>query len=197
MEEKKDINVNLPSNYAYASKILTENNSAKLRFEYANKIYDAYKIYLGNDAVINYILLYKYYMQLDTLIAEIRDVYIDKGEESAKNIVKERLAPIHDIKDDILKSHFETIEKCLYDYVEYYKYVSQAGCIKDKAVEDVCTASLESNRLDNPDFDYVFSEISALRSSIPERYDSVCNVLSNSLLSLYRESVLKKDVKKT
>ena len=88
MNDKKDINTNLPANYTYAYKMLSENYSDKKQKEYADLMTSSLLKYSNQEIVYDFLLYYTQNLQLYANLDKIKNEYLNNGSESTNKLIE-------------------------------------------------------------------------------------------------------------
>ena len=193
---KKDINLNMPSNYTYAYKMLNDSYTGEERSQYADFLHSLYIKYNNKGNLFELTLLYKSYLQLPQTISKIGNLYFDKDEESSNKFIKQSVYSNMVFSSDFIKQSFSDLEKYLNSYMLYLKELNKEGCIKDKKIDQDCENRLNQDTAIYPDFDAIQSEMNAFESSILEKYTDFFNYMDNVVRRSYEENILSKEAAK-
>lgn len=195
-DSKKDINLNMPSNYTYAYKMLNDSYTSEERSQYADSLHSSYIKYNNKGTLFELTLLYKNYLQLPQTISKIGNLYFDKDEESSNKFIKQSVYSNMVFSSDFIKQSFSDLEKYLNSYMLYLKELNKEGCIKDKKIDQDCENRLNQDTAIYPDFDVIQSEMNAFESSILENHTNFFNYMDNVIRRSYEENILSKEAAK-
>ena len=196
MDEKKDINLNLPANYSYAYRILDESFSSEDQFSYANQLYSAYQKFSDQNPIADLLFLYKNNAQLTSNTIKIREAFFQGGEESSKELIKQYTKDYHSIKTKYVEEKNKIIKKYLDGQVSYLKSLKAAGCIENQSLDIECEDRVKQDENSYPEVSEAASEVTGLDNEIIDNYKELIVVINNAIIESYKTNVLNKETKK-
>lgn len=186
INDKKDINVNLPANYTYAYKMLSGNNSDKKQKEYSDLMTSSLLKYSNQEVVYDFLLYYTQNLQLYSNLDKIRNEYLNNGSESANKLVENMSAEFKNTKVDYLKDKFNLITELFKNTVSYYNLINKANCIKDKEIDNVCEVRVRNDDVYHLEVYNIFSDINDAESVIEERQLDFSVKFNDILINFYK-----------
>lgn len=186
MNEKKDVNVNLPANYTYAYKMLSGNYSDKMQKEYADLMTSSLLKYSDQAIVYDFLLYYTQNLQLYSNLDKIKNEYLNNGSESANKLIENMSADFKNIKVDYLKDRFDLITELFKNTVKYYSLIEKTNCIKDKEVDNACEVRIRNDDTHHLEVYNTFSDINDAESVIEERRLDFSVKFNDILINFYK-----------
>ena len=186
MNEKKDVNVNLPANYTYAYKMLSENYSDKKQKEYSDLMTSSLLKYSNQEVVYDFLLYYTQNLQLYSNLDKIRNEYLNNGSESANKLVENMSAEFKNTKVDYLRDKFNLITELFKNTVSYYNLIDKANCIKDKEIDNACEVRVRNDDVYHLEVYNIFSDINDAESVIEERQLDFSVKFNDILINFYK-----------
>lgn len=196
MDEKKDINLNLPANYSYAYRILDESFSSEDQFSYANQLYSAYQKFSDQNPVADLLFLYKNNAQLTSNTIKIREAFLQGGEELSKELINQYTKGYRSIKNEYTKEKNKIIEKYLDEQVSYLSSLKTAGCIENQSLNIECEDRVKRDDNNYSEVSEAASEVAGLDNEIIDNYKELIVVINNAIIESYKTNVLNKETKK-
>ena len=186
INDKKDINVNLPANYTYAYKMLSGNNSDKKQKEYSDLMTSSLLKYSNQEVVYDFLLYYMQNLQLYSNLDKIRNEYLNNGSESANKLVENMSAEFKNTKVDYLRDKFNLITELFKNTVSYYNLIDKANCIKDKEIDNACEVRVRNDDIYHLEVYNIFSDINDAESIIEERQLDFSVKFNDILINFYK-----------
>lgn len=186
INDKKDINVNLPANYTYAYKMLSGNNSDKKQKEYSDLMTSSLLKYSNQEVVYDFLLYYTQNLQLYSNLDKIRNEYLNNGSESANKLVENMSAEFKNTKVDYLRDKFNLITELFKNTVSYYNLIDKANCIKDKEIDNACEVRVRNDDIYHLEVYNIFSDINDVESIIEERQLDFSVKFNDILINFYK-----------
>ncbi len=186
INDKKDINVNLPANYTYAYKMLSGNNSDKKQKEYSDLMTSSLLKYSNQEVVYDFLLYYTQNLQLYSNLDKIRNEYLNNGSESANKLVENMSAEFKNTKVDYLRDKFNLITELFKNTVSYYNLIDKANCIKDKEIDNACEVRVRNDDVYHLEVYNIFSDINDAESVIEERQLDFSVKFNDILINFYK-----------
>lgn len=186
INDKKDINVNLPANYTYAYKMLSGNNSDKKQKEYSDLMTSSLLKYSNQEVVYDFLLYYTQNLQLYSNLDKIRNEYLNNGSESANKLVENMSAEFKNTKVDYLRDKFNLITELFKNTVSYYNLIDKANCIKDKEIDNACEVRVRNDDIYHLEAYNIFSDINDAESVIEERQLDFSVKFNDILINFYK-----------
>ena len=186
INDKKDINVNLPANYTYAYKMLSGNNSDKKQKEYSVLMTSSLLKYSNQEVVYDFLLYYTQNLQLYSNLDKIRNEYLNNGSESANKLVENMSAEFKNTKVDYLRDKFNLITELFKNTVSYYNLIDKANCIKDKEIDNACEVRVRNDDIYHLEVYNIFSDINDAESIIEERQLDFSVKFNDILINFYK-----------
>ncbi len=186
INDKKDINVNLPANYTYAYKMLSGNNSDKKQKEYSDLMTSSLLKYSNQEVVYDFLLYYTQNLQLYSNLDKIRNEYLNNGSESANKLVENMSAEFKNTKVDYLRDKFNLITELFKNTVSYYNLIDKANCIKDKEIDNACEVIVRNDDIYHLEVYNIFSDINDAESVIEERQLDFSVKFNDILINFYK-----------
>ena len=186
INDKKDINVNLPANYTYAYKMLSGNNSDKKQKEYSDLMTSSLLKYSNQEVVYDFLLYYTQNLQLYSNLDKIRNEYLNNGSESANKLVENMSAEFKNTKVDYLRDKFNLITELFKNTVSYYNLIDKANCIKDKEIDNACEVRVRNDDIYHLEVYNIFSDINDAESIIEERQLDFSVKFNDILINFYK-----------
>lgn len=186
INDKKDINVNLPANYTYAYKMLSGNNSDKKQKEYSDLMTSSLLKYSNQEVVYDFLLYYTQNLQLYSNLDKIRNEYLNTGSESANKLVENMSAEFKNTKVDYLRDKFNLITELFKNTVSYYNLIDKANCIKDKEIDNACEVRVRNDDIYHLEVYNIFSDINDAESIIEERQLDFSVKFNDILINFYK-----------
>lgn len=186
INDKKDINVNLPANYTYAYKMLSGNNSDKKQKEYSDLMTSSLLKYSNQEVVYDFLLYYTQNLQLYSNLDKIRNEYLNNGSESANKLIENMSAEFKNTKVDYLRDKFNLITELFKNTVSYYNLIDKANCIKDKEIDNACEVRVRNDDIYHLEVYNIFSDINDAESVIEERQLDFSVKFNDILINFYK-----------
>lgn len=186
MNDKKEINTNLPANYTYAYKMLSGNYSDKKQKEYADLMTSSLLKYSNQEIVRDFLLYYTQNLQLYSNLDKIKNEYLNNGSESANKLIENMTGDFKNIKVDYLKDRFDLITELFKNTASYYSLIEKADCIKDKEIDNACEVRIRNDDTYHLETYNVFSDINDAESVIAERQLDFSVKFNDVLINFYK-----------
>ena len=186
MNDKKEINTNLPANYTYAHKMLSGNYSDKKQKEYSDLMTSSLLKYSNQEVVYDFLLYYTQNLQLYSNLDKIRNEYLNNGSESANKLVENMSAEFKNTKVDYLRDKFNLITELFKNTVSYYNLIDKANCIKDKEIDNACEVRVRNDDVYHLEVYNIFSDINDAESVIEERQLDFSVKFNDILINFYK-----------
>jgi hypothetical protein len=186
MNDKKDINTNLPANYTYAYKMLSENYSDKKQKEYADLMTSSLLKYSNQEIVYDFLLYYTQNLQLYANLDKIKNEYLNNGSESTNKLIENMSGDFKNIKVDYLKDRFDLITELYKNTAKYYSLIEKTDCIKNKEVDNACEVRIRNDDTYHLEVYNTFSDINDAESVISEGRLDFSVKFNDILINFYK-----------
>lgn len=186
MNEKKDVNVNLPANYTYAYKMLSGDYSNKKQKEYADLMTASLLKYSNQEIVYDFLLYYTQNLKLYSNLDKIKNEFLNNGSESANKLIENMSGEFKNVKVDYLKDRFDLITELFKNTAKYYDLIEKANCIKDKEIDNACEVRIRNDDTYHLEVYNTFSDINDAESVIEERRLDFSVKFNDILINFYK-----------
>lgn len=189
--EKKDVNANLPANYTYAYKMLSESATSEEKSNYASKLNERYLKYSNQEPIASFLLLFNNYLEIGEKVTKIRAAYAQDS-QVAKNLANKYVSQIKTSEISYVKERLDYFTIYYNKYIDYLDQVKNAGCIKGDSID----ASCEVNNRINPDneaLNTLYTELDGIERIFSDSYLDSTLYLNNSIIALYNTKSTTKE----
>ena len=193
--EKKDINTNLPANYTYAYKILSEPLTSEEKTQYAEKLISQYKKYDSQDNISALLLLFAGHLEFAEKINKIRTIYARNDENAVKNLVSKYVSVFEKTDIEFIDNSVSYITEYYNNYPTYLEYVKKYGCVNNEKIDLNCEVDMRRDPQHEDLYD-IYIKLSSLEKQIDENFTNVSVYLDNAIMQTYKTIVSNKENKK-
>ena len=193
--EKKDINTNLPANYTYAYKILSEPLTSEEKTQYAEKLVSQYKKYDSQDNISALLLLFAGHLEFTEKINKIRTIYARNDENAVKNLVSKYVSVFEKTDIEFIDKSAGYITEYYNSYPTYLEYVKKYGCVNNEKIDLNCEVDMRRDPQHEDLYD-IYIKLSSLEKQIDENFTNVSVYLDNAIMQTYKTIVSNKENKK-
>ena len=195
-DEKKEVNINLPSNYTYAYEVLTGTSLEEKKSQYANALLAAYKKYDNQKDILSSLLIYKGYAMLYSNVISIKNLYVDSGSEHSSAFIEGQISEYQTIDIGYLEKQAELIKTYLKTYHKYLKELDKSGCIQNKVLNYDCEVTSRQDYEKHNDLFILGSKLDGYDQEVRESYNELMVYMDRNILTLYKTKILKEGLKK-
>lgn len=188
---KKDINVNLPANYTYAYKILSESATSEEKSIYASKLNELYLKYGNQEPIASFLMLFSNYLEMGEKITKIRSAYVQDN-QAAKSLANNYISQIKTSEISYAKERLDYFTAYYSKYIDYLDQVKNAGCIKGGSIDVNCEVNSRINP-DNEALNDLYTELDGLETIFSNSYLDSTLYLNNSIIALYNTKSTTKE----
>lgn len=189
--EKKDINTNLPANYTYAYKMLSESATSEEKSNYASKLNERYLKYGNQEPIASFLMLFNNYLEMGEKITKIRAAYVQDN-QAAKNLANKYVSQIKTSEISYAKERLDYFTTYYSKYIDYLDQVKNAGCIKGDSIDVNCEVNSRINP-DNEALNNLYTELDGLETTFSDSYLDSTLYLNNSIIALYNTKSTTKE----
>ena len=193
--EKKDVNTNLPANYTYAYKILSEPLTSEEKTQYAEKLISQYKKYDSQDNISALLLLFAGHLEFAEKINKIRTIYARNDENAVKNLVSKYVSVFEKTDIEFIDKSAGYITEYYNSYPTYLEYVKKYGCVNNEKIDLNCEVDMRRDPQHEDLYD-IYIKLSSLEKQIDENFTNVSVYLDNAIMQTYKTIVSNKENKK-
>ncbi len=193
--EKKDVNTNLPANYTFAYKILSEPLTSEEKTQYAEKLVSQYKKYDSQDNISALLLLFAGHLEFAEKINKIRTIYALNDENAAKNLVSKYVSVFEKTDIEFIDKSAGYITEYYNSYPTYLEYVKKYGCVNNEKIDLNCEVDMRRDPQHEDLYD-TYIKLSSLERQIDENFTNVSVYLDNAIMQTYKTIVSNKENKK-
>lgn len=193
--EKKDVNTNLPANYTYAYKILSEPLTSEEKTQYAEKLVSQYKKYDSQDNISALLLLFAGHLEFAEKINKIRTIYALNDENAVKNLVSKYVSVFEKTDIEFIDKSAGYITEYYNSYPTYLEYVKKYGCVNNGKIDLNCEVDMRRDPQHEDLYD-TYIKLSSLEKQIDENFTNVSVYLDNAIMQTYKTIVSNKENKK-
>ena len=189
--EKKGINTNLPANYTYAYKMLSESATSEEKSNYASKLNERYLKYGNQEPIASFLMLFNNYLEMGEKITKIRAAYVQDN-QAAKNLANKYVSQIKTSEISYAKERLDYFTTYYSKYIDYLDQVKNAGCIKGDSIDVNCEVNSRINP-DNEALNNLYTELDGLETTFSDSYLDSTLYLNNSIIALYNTKSTTKE----
>lgn len=189
--EKKDINTNLPANYTYAYKMLSESATSEEKSNYASKLNERYLKYGNQEPIASFLMLFNNYLEMGEKITKIRAAYVQDN-QAAKNLANKYVSQMKTSEISYAKERLDYFTTYYSKYIDYLDQVKNAGCIKGDSIDVNCEVNSRINP-DNEALNNLYTELDGLETTFSDSYLDSTLYLNNSIIALYNTKSTTKE----
>lgn len=193
--EKKDVNTNLPANYTYAYKILSEPLTSEEKTQYAEKLVSQYKKYDSQDNISALLLLFAGHLEFAEKINKIRTIYARNDENAVKNLISKYVSVFEKTDIEFIDNSVSYITEYYNNYPTYLEYVKKYGCVNNEKIDLNCEVDMRRDPQHEDLYD-IYIKLSSLEKQIDENFTNVSVYLDNAIMQTYKTIVSNKENKK-
>lgn len=193
--EKKDVNTNLPANYTFAYKILSEPLTSEEKTQYAEKLVSQYKKYDSQDNISALLILFAGHLEFTEKINKIRTIYARNDENAAKNLVSKYVSVFEKTDIEFIDKSAGYITEYYNSYPTYLEYVKKYGCVNNEKIDLNCEVDMRRDPQHEDLYD-IYIKLSSLEKQIDENFTNVSVYLDDAIMQTYKTIVSNKENKK-
>lgn len=193
--EKKDVNTNLPANYTFAYKILSEPLTSEEKTQYAEKLVSQYKKYDSQDNISALLILFAGHLEFTEKVNKIRTIYALNDENAAKNLVSKYVSVFEKTDIEFIDKSAGYITEYYNSYPTYLEYVKKYGCVNNGKIDLNCEVDMRRDPQHEDLYD-TYIKLSSLEKQIDENFTNVSVYLDNAIMQTYKTIVSNKENKK-
>ena len=193
--EKKDVNTNLPANYTFAYKILSEPLTSEEKTQYAEKLVSQYKKYDSQDNISALLLLFAGHLEFAEKINKIRTIYALNDENAAKNLVSKYVSVFEKTDIEFIDKSAGYITEYYNSYPTYLEYVKKYGCVNNEKIDLNCEVDMRRDPQHEDLYD-IYIKLSSLEKQIDKNFTNVSVYLDDAIMQTYKTIVSNKENKK-
>lgn len=193
--EKKDVNTNLPANYTFAYKILSEPLTSEEKTQYAEKLVSQYKKYDSQDNISALLLLFAGHLEFTEKINKIRTIYARNDENAVKSLVSKYVSVFEKTDIEFIDNSVSYITEYYNNYPTYLEYVKKYGCVNNEKIDLNCEVDMRRDPQHEDLYD-IYIKLSSLEKQIDENFTNVSVYLDNAIMQTYKTIVSNKENKK-
>lgn len=193
--EKKYVNTNLPANYTFAYKILSEPLTSEEKTQYAEKLVSQYKKYDSQDNISALLLLFAGHLEFTEKINKIRTIYARNDENAVKNLVSKYVSVFEKTDIEFIDNSVSYITEYYNNYPTYLEYVKKYGCVNNEKIDLNCEVDMRRDPQHEDLYD-IYIKLSSLEKQIDENFTNVSVYLDNAIMQTYKTIVSNKENKK-
>lgn len=135
---KKDINLNLPAQQAYAYTKLTGTDNSINKAKYGESFYEAYTKYAAQNETAELVFLYKNLIQVGENTKDLRESYLKNNEESARKIIEKITKDFSSVKNKQANEGLQRIKNYYDGELRYLQELQKMGCINEQEITYDC-----------------------------------------------------------
>lgn len=193
--EKKDVNTNLPANYTFAYKILSEPLTSEEKTQYAEKLVSQYKKFDSQDNISALLILFAGHLEFVEKINKIRTIYALNDENTVKNLVNKYVSVFEKTDIEFIDKSAGYITEYYNSYPTYLEYVKKYGCVNNGNIDLNCEVDMRRDSQHEDLYD-TYIKLSSLEKQIDENFTNVSVYLDNAIMQTYKTIVSNKENKK-
>lgn len=192
--EKKDINANLPANYTYAYKMLSESATSEEKSNYASKLNERYLRYSNQEPIASFLTLFNNYLEIGEKVTKIRAAYVQDS-QVAKSLANKYVSQIKTSEISYAKERLDYFTTYYGKYIDYLDQVKNAGCVKGNSIDVNCEVNSRINP-DNEALNALYTELDGIERIFYDSYLDSTLYLNNSIIALYNTKSTTKENKR-
>ena len=192
--EKKDVNANLPANYTYAYKMLSESATSEEKSDYASKLNERYLKYSNQEPIASFLALFNNYLEIGEKVTKIRAAY-EQDSQVAKTLANKYASQIKTSEISYAKERLDYFTTYYNKYIDYLDQVRNAGCIKGNSIDVNCEVNSRINP-DNEALNALYTELDGIERIFYDSYLDSTLYLNNSIIALYNTKSTTKENKR-
>ena len=192
--EKKDVNANLPANYTYAYKMLSESATSEEKSNYASKLNERYLKYSSQEPISSFLTLFNNYLEIGEKVTKIRAAYVQDS-QVAKTLANKYASQIKTSEISYAKERLDYFTTYYGKYIDYLDQVKNAGCVKGNSIDVNCEVNSRINP-DNEALNALYTELDGIERIFYDSYLDSTLYLNNSIIALYNTKSTTKENKR-
>lgn len=192
--EKKDVNANLPANYTYAYKMLSESATSEEKSNYASKLNEQYLKYSSQEPISSFLTLFNNYLEIGEKVTKIRAAYVQDS-QVAKTLANKYASQIKTSEISYAKERLDYFTTYYGKYIDYLDQVKNAGCVKGNSIDVNCEVNSRINP-DNEALNALYTELDGIERIFYDSYLDSTLYLNNSIIALYNTKTTTKENKR-
>ena len=192
--EKKDVNANLPANYTYAYKMLSESATSEEKSNYASKLNERYLKYSNQEPIASFLTLFNNYLEIGEKVTKIRAAYVQDS-QVAKTLANKYASQIKTSEISYAKERLDYFTTYYSKYIDYLDQVKNAGCVKGNSIDVNCEVNSRINP-DNEALNALYTELDGIERIFYDSYLDSTLYLNNSIIALYNTKSTTKENKR-
>lgn len=192
--EKKDVNANLPANYTYAYKMLSESATSEEKSNYASKLNERYLKYSSQEPISSFLTLFNNYLEIGEKVTKIRAAYVQDS-QVAKTLANKYASQIKTSEISYAKERLDYFTTYYSKYIDYLDQVKNAGCVKGNSIDVNCEVNSRINP-DNEALNTLYTELDGIERIFYDSYLDSTLYLNNSIIALYNTKSTTKENKR-
>ena len=192
--EKKDVNANLPANYTYAYKMLSESATSEEKSNYASKLNERYLKYSSQEPISSFLTLFNNYLEIGEKVTKIRAAYVQDS-QVAKTLANKYTSQIKTSEISYAKERLDYFTTYYSKYIDYLDQVKNAGCVKGNSIDVNCEVNSRINP-DNEALNALYTELDGIERIFYDSYLDSTLYLNNSIIALYNTKSTTKENKR-
>jgi len=192
--EKKDVNANLPANYTYAYKMLSESATSEEKSNYASKLNEQYLKYSSQEPIASFLTLFNNYLEIGEKVTKIRAAYVQDS-QVAKTLANKYASQIKTSEISYAKERLDYFTTYYGKYIDYLDQVKNAGCVKGNSIDVNCEVNSRINP-DNEALNALYTELDGIERIFYDSYLDSTLYLNNSIIALYNTKSTTKENKR-
>lgn len=192
--EKKDVNANLPANYTYAYKMLSESATSEEKSNYASKLNERYLKYSNQEPIASFLTLFNNYLEIGEKVTKIRAAYVQDS-QVAKTLANKYASQIKTSEISYAKERLDYFTTYYSKYIDYLDQVKNAGCVKGNSIDVNCEVNSRINP-DNEALNALYTELDGIERIFYGSYLDSTLYLNNSIIALYNTKSTTKENKR-
>lgn len=192
--EKKDVNANLPANYTYAYKMLSESATSEEKSNYASKLNERYLKYSSQEPISSFLTLFNNYLEIGEKVTKIRAAYVQDS-QVAKTLANKYASQIKTSEISYAKERLDYFTTYYSKYIDYLDQVKNAGCVKGNSIDVNCEVNSRINP-DNEALNALYTELDGIERIFYDSYLDSTLYLNNSIIALYNTKSITKENKR-
>lgn len=192
--EKKDVNANLPANYTYAYKMLSESATSEEKSNYASKLNERYLKYSSQEPIASFLTLFNNYLEIGEKVTKIRAAYVQDS-QVAKTLANKYASQIKTSEISYAKERLDYFTTYYSKYIDYLDQVKNAACVKGNSIDVNCEVNSRINP-DNEALNALYTELDGIERIFYDSYLDSTLYLNNSIIALYNTKSTTKENKR-
>lgn len=192
--EKKDVNANLPANYTYAYKMLSESATSEEKSNYASKLNERYLKYSSQEPISSFLTLFNNYLEIGEKVTKIRAAYVQDS-QVAKTLANKYASQIKTSEISYAKERLDYFTTYYSKYIDYLDQVKNAACVKGNSIDVNCEVNSRINP-DNEALNALYTELDGIERIFYDSYLDSTLYLNNSIIALYNTKSTTKENKR-